>query len=153
MPRTELSRVTRRRQNPWPYLFVFVFLGLLVYFIAYPIQRLFLGERLTGSSTVPVFPVAGAVGYLKADEGYGIFAAEDRKVLEDWQSDLRDPIRQRLAKSFLEKGTVVLLPSNTSVVSVTPAEGKVQVLSGEMFGKTVFVLRNHVHFVVLPNPR
>ncbi|EAY57670.1 MAG: hypothetical protein UBAL2_82410066 [Leptospirillum rubarum] len=153
MPVPDRMRPKSRRLNPLPFLFVIVFLGLLIYFVAYPIERLFLGDRLTGHSGASVFPVPGAVGYLKAEDGYVIFAAEDKKNLLDWQKDLSDPIRQRQARSFLENGTVVVLPPGTSAVSVAPEEGKVQVLSGDMFGKTVYVLQNHVHFIVLPDHR
>ena len=153
MPVHDRMRPVSRRLNPLPFIVVFLILGLLIYFVAYPIERLFLGSRLTGHSPPVVFPVPGAVGYLKAEDGYTIFAAEDRKNLVDWQKDLLDPIRQRQARSFLEKGEVVVLPSGTSAVSVTPKEGKVQVLSGDMFGKTVYVFLNHVRFVVLPDHR
>lgn len=153
MPVHDPMRPGTRRLNPLPFVFVIFFLGLLLYFVAYPIERLFLGDRLTGHPDAVVFPAPGAVGYLKAEDGYGIFAAQDRKNLLDWQKDLSDPIRQRQARSFLDKGTVVVLPSGTSAVSVAPKEGEIQVLSGDMFGKTVYILMNHVHFIVLPAHR
>ena len=139
----------RRRISPYPFLLVILVLFCILFFVAYPVERIFMRGQLNASSRNAPFPVSGTVGYLKADNGYVIFASPSLKTLVLWKKRIGDPIRQREARSFLDDGRIVILPKNTLAMSVAPLNGSVQILSGFMFGKTLYIWKKHVRFMTL----
>ncbi|MHB8422412.1 MAG: hypothetical protein ACYC9S_07730 [Leptospirales bacterium] len=138
-----------RRVNPYPFILVILVLFFILFFVAYPVQRIFMRGQLHSTFRNTPFPPSGTVGYLKADEGFIIFASLDLNTLLHWEKQTRDPVRQRHARSLLENGQIIVLPKNTLAMSVTPLNGGVQILSGPLFGKTIYIWADHVHFITL----
>ncbi len=139
----------RRRINPYPFLLVILVLFFILFYVAFPVQRIFMHGQLDPVSRIHPFPASGTVGYLKADDGYPILASPDFNTLTLWEKQITDPIRQRESRTFLDDGRIIMLPRNTLAMSVTPVNGGVQILSGSMFGKTLYIWINHVHFMIL----
>lgn len=138
-----------RKVGKGPFVLVVLVLGLILVFVGYPVQKIFLGGNLFSRSSPFVPPPKGSVGYLKVDEGYGIFASRDRADLILWERVLADPSGLMKAREMLRKGEVITLMPYTSVLSVDPAKGTLKILSGAEFGQVLFVSMDHVRFVPL----
>lgn len=154
MPGNAFPKVRRpRRVSPYPFILVILVLFIILFFVAYPVQRIFMRGQLHSTFHKNPFPSTGTVGYLKADDGFIIFASLDLNTLVQWEKQIRDPIRQRHARSQLDSGQIIVLPKNTLAMSVTPMNGGVQLLSGPLFGKTLYVWTDHVRFITLHTSR
>ncbi len=138
-----------RKVGKGPFILVILVLGTILVFVGYPVQKIFLGGQLFPGSRSRFVPKKGQVGYLKVEDGYGIFATRDRKALLLWERTIRDPSGLPKAREMLDSGQVITLMPNTSVVSVDPSRGILQILSGSQFGKDLFVSMEHVRFIVL----
>ncbi len=139
-----------RRRSRWPVVLTVLVLGVILLFVAWPVQKIFLGgtpfasSRRNGS-----IPPGGTVGFLRVEEGYGIFASRERRSLDLWEKTVADPSGLPKAREMLRMGQVVILMPNTSVVSVDPSRGSLKILSGAKFGEVLFVSMQHVRFVTL----
>lgn len=139
----------RRKVGKGPFLLVFLVLVVILVFVSYPIQNIFMGGRLTPFDSKSSPPLKGAVGYLHVDDGYGIFAANDSHTLKVWEQTVSDPSGLMRAREMIESGRIISLPPNTSVESVDPNQGTMHIFSGPEFGKTLYVSLLHVRFVAL----
>lgn len=141
--------VPHRKVGKLPLVLVLLVLAALLVFVSYPIENIYMGGRLTPVRTKADPPKKGAVGYLRVDEGYGIFAAGDPESIHLWERTVSDPSGLRAARELLDSGRIVSLMPNTSVLSVDPARGTMKILSGSSFGKILYVSLIHVRFVPL----
>jgi len=139
----------RRKVGKGPFIFVFLVLAIILVFVSYPLQNIFMGGRLTLHGPKQDPPAKGTVGYLHVDDGYGIFAATDRRTLMIWEKTVSDPSGLMRARAMIESGQIIALLPNTSVEFVDPGRGTMQILSGAEFGKTLCVSLVHVRFIAL----
>ncbi len=137
------------RRKKWPFFLVASVLGMILLFVAYPVQKIFLGGSPFGQRASGTIPQKGTVGYLKVEEGYRVFGAHDRRTLELWEKTIMNPDGLSRARAMVREGQVVSLLPNTSVVSVDPVRGALEILSGAQFGQTLYVSMKHVRFIVL----
>lgn len=143
------NRERNRKVGVLPFVVVILVLGTILVFVGYPVQKIFLGGRLSSRQDSGVHILKGMVGYLKVDEGYGIFASEDGSLLKLWERTITNPEGLMKAREMLRSGEIISLMPNTSVVSVDPVQGRLKILSGGAFGKVLFVSMFHVRFVPL----
>ncbi len=144
------SRKTeQRRAKAWPFFLVVLILGVILLFVAYPVQKIFLGGNPFVLPRDGTIPEKGTVGYLKVEDGYGVFGAHDRKTLGLWEKTIMNPDGLRTARAMLGSGQIISLMPNTSVVSVDPSHGALEILSGAQFGQVLYVSMKHVRFIIL----
>lgn len=143
------ASLPRRKVGKGPFVFVFLVLLLVLVFVGYPLQNIFMGGRLTLRPPNAVLPVKGSVGYLRVEDGYGLFAASDRQTLTTWERTISDPSGLMRAREMIESGRIISLLPNTSAESIDPGRGTMHILSGAEFGKTLYVSLMHVRFVPL----
>ncbi len=125
-------------------------LGGILMFVAWPVQKIFLGGTpFSSSRRNGRIPPGGTVGFLRVEEGYAIFASRERRFLDLWEKTVADPLGLPKAREMLRNGQIVTLMPNTSVVSVDPSRGSLKILSGAKFGQVLFVSLEHVRFVTL----
>ncbi|MDA8027586.1 MAG: hypothetical protein M0Z25_01200 [Nitrospiraceae bacterium] len=139
-----------RRRSRWPFVLTVMILGGILMFVAWPVQKIFLGGTpFSSSRRNGRIPPGGTVGFLRVEEGYAIFASRERRFLDLWEKTVADPLGLPKAREMLRNGQIVTLMPNTSVVSVDPSRGSLKILSGAKFGQVLFVSLEHVRFVTL----
>jgi hypothetical protein len=138
-----------RKVGKGPFLLVILVLAVILVFVSYPVQNIFMGGSLTPVRSKPDPPRKGTVGYLHVDEGYGIFASTDLRTMHLWERTVSDPSGLRKAREMIQSGRVVALTPNTSAMSVDPILGTMKILSGPEFGMTLYISLRHVRFMPL----
>ena len=137
------------RRSRWPVILAVLVLGVILQFVAWPVQKIFLGGNPFSSRPNAGIPTGGTVGFLKVEEGYGLFASRNKEDLELWEKTVSDPSGLPKARELLRTGQIVTLMPNTSVVSVDPSQKSLEILSGVQFGQILYVSMKHVRFIIL----